>query len=329
VDRRAFLTTGLGAVIAAPLAAEAQEKKVWRIGYLALDSPERARQQLTVIEAGLRELGYGPGRDVIIELRAANFQRDRLQDLARQLVDSHVDLILALGNPAIAAAKQSTSAIPIIMIVAVNPIDSGFVASLARPGGNMTGISFDTTPDSTAKNLQLLKEAFPNVSRVTVLWDPAFPEIDRYMDAVKRAAVRLDVRTRPVAATRPEDVPRALESICRDLDDAVLVFGSPLSGLAHIRATIVTALNHKHLPSMYPYRSFVDDGGLMSYGTNLQALWARAAVFIDKIAKGAKAGDLPVEQPTKLELVINLKTAKALGLTIPQSVLLRADEVID
>jgi putative ABC transport system substrate-binding protein len=318
----------LGAAVA-PGATEAQSPgKVWRVGYLSLSAPERARRTLNIIEAGLRELGYVPGKDVIIESRLASGQRDRLPDLARQLVDAHFDLILAQGNPEIIAAKRATSTIPIVMVVSANPVDAGFVASLSRPGGNITGVAFDATPDSTAKNLELLKEAVPNVSRVAVLWDPTFPGIEHYMDAAKAAGVRLGVRTRPVAATRPEDVSRALRSLSRDVDDAVLVFGTPLSGIDRIRVAIVDALNTKHLPAMYPYRSFVDDGGLMSYGTSLEGLWSRAPVFIDKILHGAKPANLPVEQPTKYEFVVNLKTAKALGLTTPRSLLLRADEVI-
>ncbi len=318
------------AVVVAPFASQAQQPaKVWRIGYLSLYPHEHAGRALRIIEAGLRDLGYAPGKDVIIESRPANGQRDRLLAFARQLVDSHVDLILAQANPEIAAAKQATSTIPIVMLNGVNPVGSGFVVSLSRPGGNITGLAYDATPDSTAKNLQLLKETVPSVSRVAVLWDPTFPGIDRYMDAVKAAAVPLGIRTRPIAATHPEDVPAALGSLSRDLDDAVLVFGTPLSRLDHIRVAIVDALNTKRLPTMYPYRSFVETGGLMCYGTNVEVLWSRVPAFIDKILHGAKPADLPVEQPTKYELLINLKTAKTLGLTIPPSLLLRADQVIE
>jgi putative ABC transport system substrate-binding protein len=215
------------------------------------------------------------------------------------------------------------------MLNGVNPVGSGFVASLSRPGGNITGMAFDATPDSTAKNLQFLRELLPRASRFAVLWDSSFPGIEHYMAAVKTLAGRLGVQIRPVAATRVEEVPSALESLSRDLDDAVLVFGSPLHSFVHVRAAIINALNTKRLPAIYPYRHFVDNGGLMSYGTSLEALWSRSPIFIDKILRGVKPADLPVEQPTKFELVINLKTAKSLGLTIPPSLLARADQVID
>jgi putative tryptophan/tyrosine transport system substrate-binding protein len=329
MDRRA-LVIGLGAVLVMPRAAEAQQAgKVWRIGYLTLSPPERARYVLSLIEAGLRDFGYTPGKDVTIELYLANGDRDLLPVLARRLVDSRVDLILAQVNPEIAAAKQATTTIPIVMLNGVNPVGSGFVANLSRPGGNITGSAFDATPDSTAKNLQLLRELSPRVSRVAVLWDSSFPGIEHYMAAVKTLAGHLGMQIRPVAATRADEVPTALDSLSRDVDDAVLVFGSTLHGSTNLRVAIVNALNTKRLPAMYPYRNFVDNGGLMSYGTSLEGLWSRAPVFIDKILHGTKPADIPIEQPTKYELIINLKTAKALGLTIPQSLLLRADQVIE
>ena len=175
MDRRTFLCGLTLGTLTAPLAAEGQAVKVWRIGYLSLNAPERARQVLSVIEAGLHELGYRPGKDVIIESWLANGQRDRLPDLARRLIDSHVDLILVGSNVEIAAAKKVTSTIPIVMMVGVNPVDSGFIISLSRPGGDITGLTFDATPDSTAKHLQLLKDTLPTVSRIAVLWDPSFP----------------------------------------------------------------------------------------------------------------------------------------------------------
>jgi ABC-type uncharacterized transport system substrate-binding protein len=328
IDRRTFLGALAGGLLAAPLAASAQQAgRVWRIGYLTLSTPERAQFILSIVETSLRELGYVPGKDVIIEPRIANGQRDLLPEMARQLVEARVDVILAGGvNPEIVAAKNATTTIPIVMLVAANPVGSGLVASLSRPGGNITGMAFDATPDTTAKNLQLLKEAVPRATRIAVLWDTSFPGIDAYLQVVKEAAPRLGVRIRTVGTPGSKDLMASVDTLSGELDEAVLVFGSSLFLIR--RADIVTVVNRKRLPAMYVFRDFVDAGGLMSYGPDLGDLFRRAATFIDKILKGAKPANLPVEQPTKFELVINLKTAKALGLTIPPSLLQRTDEVI-
>jgi putative ABC transport system substrate-binding protein len=326
MDRRIFLGA-LAGVFAMLVPARAQQVgRVWKIGYLATSTPERARDILAIVETGLRELGYVPAKDVLIESRVANGQVELLPELAGQLVEARVDVILAQVNQDIAAARQATNTIPIVMMIGVNPVGSGFIAPLSRPGGNITGMTFDATPDTTAKNLQLLKEIVPRANRIAVLWDTSFPGIDAYLRAVQASAARLGVRIRPVGVKDQNTVMAAVDTLSTVVDEAVLVFGSPL--FVNRRVDIVTAINKKLLPAMYPFREFVQVGGLASYGVSLPALFARAPVFVDKIFRGARPADLPVEQPQKFELLINMKTARAQGISIPSSLLLRADEVI-
>jgi ABC-type uncharacterized transport system substrate-binding protein len=329
IDRRTFLgTLSSGFLLAAPRAAQGQQAgRVWKVGYLTINSPDAVRQFLGWLEAGLKDLGYVQGKDYVIESRVATARADRLPGLARELVDARVDVIIAASNQEIAALKAATTVIPIVMVVGVNPVGSGFVASLAKPGGNITGATYDATPEGTAKNLEFLVDLVPRAKHVAVLWDPSFPGLGAYMESVKAAAGRLGVQIRAVAATDSEELPTALVSLARARDDGVLVMGSTLFFAR--RADIIAGLNGKRLPAIYWTRQLVDIGGLMSYGVNLRALWARTAIFLDQIFRGARPADLPVEQPTQFELVINMKTAKALGLTIPPSVLGRADEVIE
>ncbi|HEV8458500.1 MAG TPA: ABC transporter substrate-binding protein, partial [Methylomirabilota bacterium] len=277
---------------------------------------------------GLRDLGYVEGRNVVIEYRDAEGNVERLPALAAELVALKVDVIVVGGTPAVLAAKQATKTIPIVFTVAADPVADGLVTSLARPGGNVTGLS-NLGPELVGKCLEQLKQAVPGVSRVAVLWQPgAFGERTE-KDMLKEAEVAaraLGVRPQFVEARGPDDFDRAFSDMTRARAGALTVLLSPM--FFNERRRLVDLAAKNRLPAVYQVREFVDAGGLMSYGANLADLVRRAATYVDRILKGAKPGDLPVEQPTKFELVINLKTAKALGLTIPQSVLGRADEVI-
>jgi putative ABC transport system substrate-binding protein len=326
--RRAFLGTLAGGLLAAPLAAEAQQAaKVARIGYLAGSlaatphAPEAFRQ-------GLRDLGYVEGRNVVIEYRDAEGKFERLPALAAELVALKVDVIVAPNTVAALAAKQATRALPIVFAAPADPVASGLVTSLARPGGNVTGLS-NLAPELVGKGLELLTQAVPGLTRVAVLWHPGGLGERTEKDMLKAAEVAaraLGVRLQVVEARGPADIDRAFSQMTRARAGALTVLTTPML-LAERRRLVDLAAKHR-LPAVYTSREFVDAGGLMSYGANVADLLRRAATYVDKILKGAKPADLPVEQPTKFELVINLKTAKALGLTIPQSLLGRADEII-
>jgi putative ABC transport system substrate-binding protein len=326
--RRAFIGTVAGGLLAAPLAAEAQQAaKIARIGYLAGSLagnphlPEAFRQ-------GLRDLGYVEGRTVVIEYRDAEGKLERLPALAAELVALKVDVILAGGTPQALAAKQATRTLPIVFAAHADPVGSGLVTSLARPGGNVTGLSL-LAPELVGKRLEQLKQAVPGVNRVAVLWEPgAYVELTE-RDILKEtevAARALGVRLQFVEARGPADFDRAFSDMTRARAGALTVLPSTMFIIERRRLVDLAAKNR--LPAVYTSREYVDAGGLMSYGPSIADLFRRAATYVDKILKGAKPGDLPVEQPTKFELVINLKTAKALGLTIPPSVLSRADEVL-
>jgi putative ABC transport system substrate-binding protein len=328
ISRRAFISTLFGGCLAAPLAVEAQQAaKVPRIGYLASSLatnphlPEAFRQ-------GLRDLGYVEGRNLVIEYRDAEGKLERLPALAAELVALKVDVIVAAATRHAVGAKQATTTIPIVFATAVDPVTSGLVTSLARPGGNVTGLSA-LIPELVGKCLEQLKQAVPGVSRVAALWQPGgYPERTE-KDMLKEADVAaraLGVRLQFVEARGPADFDRAFSDMTRARADALTVLASSMF-IGERRRIVDLAAKHR-LPAVYPVREFVDAGGLMAYGANTADLYRRAATYVDKILKGAKPGDLPVEQPTKFELVINLKGAKALGVTIPPSVLQRADEVI-
>ncbi|HEV2056503.1 MAG TPA: ABC transporter substrate-binding protein [Methylomirabilota bacterium] len=299
-----------------------------RIGFLSTNLaasphlPEAFRQ-------GLRDLGYVEGRNVVIESRSAEGKFERLPILAAELVALKVDVIVtAGGTPAALAAKQATRTLPIVFIGAADPVTSGVVTSLAKPGGNVTGLS-NLIAELVGKNLEQLKQAVPGVTRVAVLWQPGALGERTDKDMLKRAEVAaraLGVRLQFVEARGPADFDRAFSEMTRARAGALTVLGSAM--FANERRRLVDLAAKHRLPAVYPWREGVDAGGLMAYGANFADLYRRAATYVDKILKGAKPGDLPVEQPTKFELVINLKAAKALGLTIPPSVLGRADEVI-
>ncbi len=327
MDRRTFLT-GTGAVLlAAPLAAEGQQAaKVARIGWMG-DNPALSPQLREAFLQGLRDLGYVEGRSVVIEYRYAEGKLERLPALAAELVALKVDVILAGGTPHALAAKQATGILPIVF-AAAEPVSSGLVTSLARPGGNVTGLSA-FTPELVGKGLEQLTQAVPKVSRVAVLWQPGGLGERTEKDMLKEAEVAaraLGVRPQFVEARGPADFDRAFSDMTRARAGALTVLGSTML-LRERRRLVDLAAKHR-LPAVYPWREFVDAGGLMAYGPNVADLFRRAATYVDKILKGAKPADLPVEQPTKFDLVINLKAAKALGLTIPASLLQRADEVI-
>ena len=313
----------------APLAAEAQQAgQAARIGYLAANltvSPHMTE----AFRQGLRDLGYVDGRSVVIEYRDAEGKYDRLPARAAELVALKVDVIVAADTPAALAAKQATRTLPIVFIGAGDPVTIGLVTSLARPGGNVTGLSL-LAPELVGKRLELLKQAVPGVGRVAALWQPGFVGERTEKDMLKEvevAARALGVRLQFVEVRGPADFDRAFSDMTRARADALTVLGSAM--FANERRRVVDLAAKNRLPGVYGFREYVDAGGLMAYGPNVADLFQRAATYADKILKGAKPGDLPVEQPTKFELVLNLKTAKALGLTIPQSVLVRADQVIE
>ena len=327
MDRRRFLVASLAGVIAEPIAAEAQQAgKVPRIGVLSGGSrSDPAPRGVDAVQQGLRELGYVEGQSIAIEYRWAEWKHERLPALAAELVRLKVDVIVATIAVAVEAAKHATKAIPIVM-VANDPVAAGFVASVARPEGNITGLSM-MTPEVVAKQLELLREVVPKISRVAVLGNPANPGNAPQVRAAEMAARALGLRVQPLEARRPSEIDGAFAAMTRERAGAFLVLLDPM--LVGHRERIADLAAKGHLPAMYALRQHVEVGGLMAYGADIFDLFRRTAIFVDKILKGAKPADLPIEQPTKYELVINLKTAKALGLTIPPSLLLRADQVIE
>ena len=329
MDRRAFIGTLSGGLLAAPLAAEAQQAaKVARMGILTINLAAAPHLTEAFLQ-GLRDLGYVEGRNVAIEYRDAGGKVDRLPALAAELVALKVDVIVSANTLGTLAAKQATKTIPIVFIGAADPVQSGLVTSLARPGGNATGLSA-LNPELVGKCLELLTQAVPGVSRVAVLWQPGAVGERTEKDTLKGAEVAaraLGVRLQFVEARGPTEFDRAFSDMTRARADALTVLGSAMFNNERRRLVDLAAKNR--LPAVYSGRASVDAGGLMSYGPSVADLLRRAATYVDKILKGAKPGDLPVEQPTKFELVINLKTAKALGLTIPPSLLQRADQVIE
>ncbi len=286
-------------------------------------SPESKEAQ--AFRQGLRDAGYVEGRDVVIEWRSASGDYARVPALVADLVQRKVEVIVVTNTVAAQAVERARSTIPIVMAVVSDPVGSGLVASLAHPGGNITGLSIMTT-ELSAKRLQLLKETIPRLTRVAVLWNPDTLFHPKVIEELKAVAPSLSIELSVVGVRTPEEIGPAFSAVRRAHAQALYVIGDGLL-LAH-RAMLVKLASKDRLPSIYFARHFADAGGLMSYGANFGDLYRRSAGYVDKILKGAKPGDLPIEQPTKFEFVINLKTAKALGLSIPESILLRADEVI-
>ena len=314
-------------VVAAPLASEAQQaSKVARIGLLCATRCEGPG--LDVLRAGLRDLGWVEGRNLVIEARAAGGQLDRLPALARELIALNPDLIVASAPQPSRAAKDATSVLPVVFVGVADPVRVGLVQSLARPGGNVTGVATLVPGGFMAKQLELLKEAVPGASRVATLGNPT-NDVYRVTFPVEipPAARALGLRLQVLEVAEPGQIEGAIEAAVRERADALHVLGDPIFHSPPTRLPELAA--RARLPAIYISAELVRAGGLMSYGTNLPELSRRAATYVDRILKGAKPAELPVEQPTKFELVINLRTAKALGLTIPQSLLLRADQVIE
>ena len=329
MDRRAFLAGTGSVLLAAPLAAEGQgARKVPRIGVLlTTGSPETVRG-LEAFRQGLRERGYVEGQTILIEYRSADGTLGRLPHLATELANVNVDVILAVATPAARAAQRVTTTIPIVALAMGDPVGDGLVTSLAQPGGNITGTTF-LGPGLVSKRLELLKEALPKVTRIVALLHPgAFGErtMKDMVSDTEAAARTLNVQLQVVDVSGPDEFDRAFSTMARQHADALIVFDSVM--LFSERSRIVALAAKRRLPAMFNNRESVEIGGLISYGVSLTDLWRRAATYVDKILQGTKPSDLPVEQPTKFELIINLKTSKALGLTIPPSLLGRADEVI-
>ena len=325
-SRRAFLATMMGGLLATPLPVGAQQAgKVYRIGFV-WDSPAVWPNALEAFRQGLRDLGWVEGKNIVVEYRWAEGRFDRLPSLMDELVRLKVDLIVAPTSIYTGAAKRATSRIPIVFVSHADPIGSGHVASLARPGTNATGLTIIMS-ETMAKSLELLKAAVPGLSRVAVIWGPATPSHAPALKAVEATGRALGLRLQPLAVRSVTEFGSAFSAIAQEHAGAVLVLSTPLF-MGGAKRLAELAMTHK-LPTMFGPREHVEAGGFMSYGPDRADLYRRAAAYVDKILKGANAADLPVQQATKFELVINLKTAKALGLTIPQSVLLRADQIID
>jgi putative tryptophan/tyrosine transport system substrate-binding protein len=311
----------------APTAAHAQPKgKVYRIGYLSAPTRASVEGVHQAFLRALRELGWVEGQNLIIEYRWAEGKIERLPELAAELVRLNVDLIVAPANTAAVAAKAATSSIPIVMIFPVDPVGLGLVASLSRPGGNVTGTASAHGAEIFGKQLQILKEIVPNATRIARLSNPAALTHAAEVKEVDSAAQYLRVRLQHVQARGPEEYDKAFAAMASEGSQALLV-SNDTTFLVHAARIAELALKYR-LPTMCRYREIVEAGGLMSYWVNMADFIGRSATYVDKILKGAKPGDMPVEQPTRFELVVNLKTAKALGLTISKDVLLRADEVI-
>lgn len=324
-SRRTFLATVISGSLAPSLAALAQQAgKVYRIGFV-WDTPAVWPHALEAFRQGLRDLGWIEGRNIIIEYRWAEGRFDRLGGLMEELVQLKVDLIVAPTSIYTGAAKRATSTIPIVFVSHADPIGSGHVASLARPGANATGLTIIMS-ETMAKSLELLKATIPGLTRVAVIWDPATPSHVPGVKALEAVVGTLGLRLQALAVRGATEFDTAFSAIVRGRAGAVLVLSTPLF-MGEAKQLAELALTHK-VPTMFGPREHVEAGGLLSYGPDRADLYRRAAAYVDKILKGANPANLPVQQATKFELVINLKTAKALGLTIPQAVLLRADEVI-
>ena len=330
-ERRAFISGIALSLLAVPPGTEAEpSSKVARIGLLGTASPgsPEYRAPMDALRQGLKERGYVDGQNVAIEVRTANGKVERFPALANELVGLKVDVIFAFNSIAARAAQQATATIPIVVAVMGDPVGDGLVASLATPGGNITGLTF-LAPELVPKRLGLLSEALPRASHVAVLWHPAAYGERAMRDMMKKteaAASTLGMHFQRVAVQGPDELERAFLAIVKERADALFVFPSPM--LFNERRRIADFAAKQRLPSMFGERAYVEVGGLMSYGANINELIRRSAAYIDKILRGARPGDLPIEQPTRFELVVNLNAAKALGATMPQSLLLRADEVI-
>ena len=318
----------LAAVITlAPLAGEAQQVKVYRVGVLLQGSPPAPGSQPGILVRALRDLGYIEGRNIVVDRRWAEGKNERYASLATELVALKPDVIVADTTPAVIAAKRATATIPIVMVAPGDPVGSGLVESLARPGGNVTGVTSLQT-ELLVKGVELLHAVVPKAKRVAVLMtdNPAHPS---QLKTIQDSARGFGLTVLPTMVRSSEDFEEAFRSMAKQQAGALIVLGGPPFTSAAQRGKIVELAAKTKLPATYRTRNWVDEGGLLSYGSSLAKRWRLAATYVDKILKGAKPADLPVQQPTEFESVINMKTAKALGLTIPQTLLLRADQVIE
>jgi putative ABC transport system substrate-binding protein len=325
MDRRAFISgLTVSALLASRPAGAQPAKGMRRIGFLSPASAADGLSNLEALRAGLRELGYVEGQSIVIEARWADGQSERLPQLAAELVRLPVDVLYTAGTPASTAAKRATSTIPIVFANVAFPDQTGLVASYPHPGGNVTGVAF--IGPEYGKRLELLREVRPTLSRVALIYNPDNAASVLALKETQRWATDMKVRLEPHKFRGPQDFDSVFGAIAGKRPDALMTTADPL--IASYRTRIVAFAAKNRLPSMYPGREFVEAGGLMFYGGSVPEMYRRGAVYVDRILKGAKPADLPVEQPVKFDMVINLKAAKALGLTIPQSLLLRADEVL-
>ena len=328
ISRRAFTATIVGGLLTRPLVVGAQPaQKAPRVGVLLLfGAPGQPNPLVDAFRGGLRDLGYVEGQNVLIDYRWAEGQEQRLTDHAADLVRLRVAVIVTPGTPATMAARAATRTIPVVMTNVGDPVGSGIVASLARPGGNITGLSL-LDADLDGKRIELLKEAVPHLSRLAILWSANDPGMTLAFGRVETAARALGFALQNLAVREPAEFPRAFEAAGAGRAEALFVTAQPFTN--QHRAQILDLVAKHRLPAIYTLRSFVDAGGLMSYGPSQTDQYRRAATYVDRILRGARPADLPVEQPTKFDLVINLKAARALGLTIPTGLLQRADQVIE
>ena len=325
-SRRAFLATLAGGLLGGPGGAVAQKAPpLRRIGWLSSTSAESDRAYLDAFRAGLQGLGYVEGRTIAIDARWAEGHVDRLPQLATELVRHPVHLLCPVGSPAATAAKSATSTIPIVFVGVAFPDQSGLVASPSRPGGNMTGVAF--IDPEYGKRLELLREASPRLARVALIYNPDNPASVLALQETERWAAEMSVALEPHAVRGPGDLDRVFAALTGKRPDALITTADAQVRAA--RARIVEFCRKQRLLAMYPLKEFVDEGGLMFYGASIPDMFRRAALSIDKILKGASAGELPIERPTKFDMIINLRTARAIGLTIPPALLLRADHVIE
>jgi putative ABC transport system substrate-binding protein len=325
--RKLLIACGAGALVAS-FRSLAQPAKIPLVAYLSPVVPQNNTDlRLEAFRQGMRELGYAEGRNLRLEVRWGEGKLERLPAIAAELVRLKPDVLVAATSPSVLAAREATRTIPIVMPVSSDPVGDGIVTSLARPGGNITGLS-TMAPELGAKRLQLLKEVLPRRSRaVGVMWNPAYKGMGARFNEAKVAAPTVGMDVRSIEVRDPREMEAAFDAVSRDLPDGLLLLADPLT--FSMRARIVEFAREQSLPAIYEWRDFVEIGGLMSYGPNLEAQYRRAAYYVDRILKGAKPGDLPIEQPAKIELLVNLRTARALGITVPRSMLVNADRVID
>ena len=329
MKRREFIGLIGGAAATWPLAARAQQPaaRIYRVGYLTVASREQTHHLIKAFEEGLRSLSYRVGENVVIEYRFANGEMERLPALAAGLVGLGVDVIVTGTNPNTVAAMKATTTIPIVMTNSIDPIGTGLVASLARPGGNVTGFTADTGDEIFGKRLELMKETLPNLSRVGILWNPDVAPNHSRLTSIREAAPALGMTLVPAEARGLDALEQAFATMVRERVQGFVVLSDGV--LFNHRGQIAVMALRNRLPAASTQSEYAEAGFLLTYGVDFRDLFRRSAVFVDKIFKGAKPADLPVEQPTKFELVINLKTAKALGIDIPATMLARADEVIE